>query len=162
MTETLPEPTTDSIDTSDPAGAGPAPEDAALVAALHRRIDDRIAGHRAADQKAGLLLAVIGFTTPVLSTLPTTTVARAAGAGLVPAVVLLVAVLLPRTHGWLRPARDPDAALRLLAERETPRELAAEYERLGRITAGKYALIRLALIVLALTASITAIAASTV
>ncbi|MFI1386661.1 hypothetical protein [Embleya sp. NPDC020886] len=140
---------------TDDTGTATAPDHATLVAALHRRIDDRIAGHRAADTKTGLLLAVIGVTTPTLPQLPPAA-ALVAGAGLGVAAVLLVAVLLPRTGGWPRPAADPDTALRRIAERETPRALAAEYERLGRITTGKYALIRAALGVLAITALITA------
>ncbi|WP_237536018.1 hypothetical protein [Streptomyces sp. SID3343] len=135
----------------------PGLDHAALVAALHRRIADRIAGHRAADTKAGLLLAVIGVSAPALEALPAG-LAVGAGAGLALAGVLLV--LLPRTDGWLQPTRDldPDRVLRLIADRETPRELAAEHERLGRITAGKYALIRAALIVLALTTATGALA----
>lgn len=148
-----------AVDDTAPA-TPPGPDHPGLVAALHRRIDDRVAGHRAADTKSGLLLAVIGVSAPVLSKMPTG-LGLATGAGLALAGVLLVLVLLPRTGGWPRPTRDldPDTALRLIADRETPRELAAEYERLGRITASKYTLIRAAVIVLACTVLVTAITA---
>ncbi|MFJ8746653.1 hypothetical protein ACIRL2_45860 [Embleya sp. NPDC127516] len=149
---------------ADDAGTRPDPvvDHAGLMAASRRGIENRVADRRAADRNAVLLLAGIGLTAPVLSTLPTVTVARSAGAGLALAVVLLVAVLLPCTGGWPRRAGDPDAALPSIWPGETPHGLEAEYERLGRITAAQYVLVRLALIVLALTASITAIAASTV
>ncbi|MFI6588351.1 hypothetical protein [Embleya sp. NPDC050493] len=133
---------------------------AVLVAALHRRIDTAVAGHRAADQKAGLLLAVLGVSVPALARLPTGA-AVAAGAGMAVTGVLLVLVVLPRTGGSARPVHDPDTALRLIAEREAPRALAAEHERLGRITTGKYRLIRAALLVLALTTAVAVIAAAT-
>jgi len=144
----------------DDTGTHTPPDHPGLVAALHRRIDDRIAGHRAADTKSGLLLAVIGVSAPTLAKMPPA-LALATGAGLALAGTLLVLVLLPRTAGWHHPTHDPDpdTALRLIADRETPHALAAEYERLGRITTSKYRLIRAAVIVLACTVLVTAITA---
>ncbi|GCD99752.1 hypothetical protein [Embleya hyalina] len=145
------------------AGSGDGPgsglDDAGLVGALHRRNADLVAGHRASDTKAGLLLAVVGVFAPSLSRMPIGP-ARGVGAGLALAGVLLVLVLVPRTGGWLRPAVDVDTTLRRVADRESLRELAVEYERLGRITARKHALIRAALLVLAATPVIALIAAS--
>ncbi|MFI1585624.1 hypothetical protein [Embleya sp. NPDC020630] len=118
-----------------------------------------MAGHRAADQKAGLLLAVLGVSASALARIPTGA-AVAAGAGIAAAVVLLVLVVLPRTGGWAWPVDDPDTALRRIADAETPRALAAEHDRLGRITARKYALIRAALFVLAATAAVAGVTAA--
>ncbi|MFF7250036.1 hypothetical protein ACFZBU_39810 [Embleya sp. NPDC008237] len=143
-------PTTESPRDTDPT---------ALRSTLHRRVDLVVANQRAADQKAGLLLAGTGLVAPGLRALQGAAV-YGAGAGLAMAAVLLVWVLLPRTHGTLRVATDPDTTLRLLTESEQPQALAQEYQRMSRIANVKFTLIQAALLVLGLTAGAVALASS--
>ncbi|WP_331738622.1 hypothetical protein [Embleya sp. NBC_00896] len=145
--------------TESPRDTDPATDHTALRPTLHRRVDLVVSNVRAADQKAGLLLAGIGLVAPGLRAIRGAAV-YGAGAGLATAAVLLVWVLLPRTRGSLRVATDPDTTLRLLAESEQPRALAEEYQRMSRIADVKFALIRAALLVLGLTAGAVALASS--
>lgn len=141
--------------TEPPLDTDSATDHTALRATVHRRVDVVVSNVRAADQKAGLLLAGIGLVVPGLRGIQGAAL-YGAGAGLATAAVLLVWVLFPRTGGTLRVATDPDTTLRLLAESDQPRSLAKEFQRMSRIAEVKFALIRAALLVMGLTAAAVA------
>lgn len=115
--------------THDPAIATPDPAlDPDVIAALHRRIADTIGNLRAADQKAGVLLAGVGIVAASTDGIHVHPAAVGAAVTLGAAAVLLALVLAPRGSLSIRSGRDANSGDVLLAvsDLEQPRELARE------------------------------------
>ncbi|MFE2871395.1 hypothetical protein [Embleya sp. NPDC059259] len=136
--------------TPDPA---PHPD---VIKALHRRIADTIGNLRAADQKAGVLLAGIGIVAASTGGIDFRPAALATALTLGSAAVLLALVLAPRGSLSIHARRDADMSNVLLAvgDLEQPRALARELTVLSEIATRKYRLIRAALFQLGLTAAL--------
>lgn len=124
----------------------PAPAADTVLPELHRRTADAVGNIRAADNKASVLLAVLGFSAGPLGTIDYPAALAAVGAVLVLPAVLLGLVLLPRTGGrvdrtdWPVPALIAD-----ITDRGDRYALAAELRVLDAIADRKYTLIRRAL-----------------
>ncbi|MEU8139023.1 hypothetical protein [Streptodolium elevatio] len=141
-----------------PAAAGPgetapdparqaADRDAADAGRLRARIASAEGNIRAADAKASVLLAGLGFVAGPMLALGGAAAVVVAAALLVPAV-LLGLVLLPRTAGLrdLLPGASARDVIDAVADADQPVRLASELSVLNGIAVRKYALIRAALI----------------
>lgn len=134
--------------------------DVDLIDELTRRTGDIVGTLRAADSKAGLLLAGIGVVAGNLDGLPYLG-ALVVGGLLVVAAVLLALVLLPRigTGPLAWTASTPvRAVLDGIARAAMPSELARELAGLTAIARTKHALIRAALSTLVLAGAAYAVA----
>ncbi|WTX01177.1 hypothetical protein OG216_47915 (plasmid) [Streptomycetaceae bacterium NBC_01309] len=155
------DPHTDDVDVDvDPAAADLAAlqsladdlvVDGRADAELRARIGDLRDNHRAADSKAGLLLATLGIAATALPQIPSRVGAAATGALLGVAAFLLLFVLVARGRRRAFTAHrvDVDQVLVDVWTGASTFALGRELQRMSRIAAAKYALINTAVVLVA-------------
>jgi hypothetical protein len=130
-----------------------------LVPVLKERRDEATNNLRAADQKAGLILAAVAFSGALVDKLPH--VAATVTAGLAIALAALGGALWPRTGGWQdHRGHTPGAVLTTVEANEQPEALAAEPARLSNAAYRKYRYIQAAIAVIAAGGALTLVLAA--
>lgn len=147
-------------DTSTNALAAAAPSHAHLVPALKQRREDAIGNLRAADQKAGLILAALAFSGALVDKLPHIAAIVTASLAITLAIAALGGALWPRTRGLHdHRGRTPSDVLATVDADEQPDALAAELAVLSNAAHRKYRYIQAAIVMIATGGGLTLILA---